>query len=678
MYDTTISPNPVSLPSLGFEATSTSELGQQIAFAPGTSRTLGNVVVDMEDWACQTGGDSTCVTTPGSTFAQPITLNIYNVGPSNAVGSLIESVTQTFDIPFRPSSGTCTTDPTAYLGADGVCHHGILAPVTFTFPTQVALPDSLVYGVAFNPTDHGYDPTGVAGPYDSLNVALNNLGAGPSVGSDPAGSDSIYWNTSYAGFTCNGSSGSFQIDDGLRDGCWNSEPAVQFNGLPADTVAFSSAGHGSTVVGGPAYTPTATGGGSTSPVLISLDASSTGCALNAGLVSFTSVGTCLVDVNQAGDANYTAAPQQQQSIPVGRGTPTTPFVQNLSASYVWGATLNATVSTNGDGTKSVTSSTSSVCTASGLVVSFTGTHGTCTLVAHVAAGTNYTGADGSSVSTQVLAATPTAPTVSNLPASVTGTNGDGAASVTGTNGDGATSVTSKTTSVCTTSGLVVTYGGVGTCTLDAQVALGSHYAARTGSDQSITVGQATPSTPTISNLPAGGYLGGGFTAVVATTGDGATSVTSSTSSVCTTSGLVVTYVGVGSCTLVAHVAAGTDYLAGDGAARGVTVLGLTVTTTALPDATRGTAYGPVTLTETGAGTSTAPFHTRFKWYGAELPKGMRVSAGGVLSGTPTSKLVPGTYEVHVSVTETVYTSGPTGRQVKTSTTADGTIPLTVR
>jgi len=229
-YDTTISPAPVSLPSEGYEATSTSEMGQQIQLQAGSSRSLSNVVVDMESWACESGGDDTCTTTPGATFSQPLTLNLYNVGPGNSVGTRIGTFTQTFAIPYRPSSGTCTTDATAYLGADNVCHHGILAPVTFTFPTPLTVPGTLIYGVAFNTQNYGASPTGTDGPYDSLNLALNDLGTGPSVGADPAGSDSLYQNSANAGFYCGGAAGSFRIDDGLHDGCWTPyEPAVQFN-----------------------------------------------------------------------------------------------------------------------------------------------------------------------------------------------------------------------------------------------------------------------------------------------------------------------------------------------------------------------------------------------------------------------------------------------------------------
>jgi len=88
-------------------------------------------------------------------------------------------------------------------------------------------------------------------------------------------------------------------------------------GKGAQTVAFSTSAPSSTALGGPTYTPTATGGASTSPVVISLDGSSTGCTLTSGVVAFPAAGTCVLDANQAGDANYTAAPQVQQTFIVG-------------------------------------------------------------------------------------------------------------------------------------------------------------------------------------------------------------------------------------------------------------------------------------------------------------------------------------------------------------------------
>ncbi|HXZ83656.1 MAG TPA: Ig-like domain-containing protein [Acidimicrobiales bacterium] len=99
-----------------------------------------------------------------------------------------------------------------------------------------------------------------------------------------------------------------------------------------------------------------------------------------------------------------------------------------------------------------------------------------------------------------------------------------------------------------------------------------------------------PTTPTISNLPASGTYGGGFTATVSTNGDGTKSVTSNSPSVCSASALVVSYVGVGTCSLTAHVAAGTDYGAADGSAQTFSV-GQAATKTALKLSATKVTYG---------------------------------------------------------------------------------------
>jgi hypothetical protein len=159
-------------------------------------------------------------------------------------------------------------------------------------------------------------------------------------------------------------------------------------------------------------------------------------------------------------------------------------------------------------------------------------------------------------------APPSTPVISNLPAS--GIYAGGLTAAVATNGDGVLSVTSNATAVCTASGLSVAYVGVGTCSLTAHVAAGSNYGAADGSPQTFLINQASPSTPTIDDLPLAGAYRGGFTASVGTDGDGSTSVVSNAPSVCTVSGLAVSYVGIGECSLTADVAAGTDYSAGSG------------------------------------------------------------------------------------------------------------------
>ena len=99
-------------------------------------------------------------------------------------------------------------------------------------------------------------------------------------------------------------------------------------------------------------------------------------------------------------------------------------------------------------------------------------------------------------------------------------------------------------------------------------------------------------------------------------------------------------------------------------------------TSSLPNATPGTAYGPEILQASDLGTSASPRITTVKWTGEELPKGLRLSSAGALSGVPSAKLFPGAYSVVAQATETVITLN--GRKkIKTKTTVQATIPLTI-
>ena len=96
----------------------------------------------------------------------------------------------------------------------------------------------------------------------------------------------------------------------------------------------------------------------------------------------------------------------------------------------------------------------------------------------------------------------------------------------------------------------------------------------------------------------------------------------------------------------------------------------------LPAATPGVAYGPVTLQAANIGMSTSPYTTTLKWKKITLPKGLKLSSVGVLSGTPSAKLAAGPSSVTVQVTEDVTTLNG-NMKVKTKTTVQATIPLTI-
>ena len=201
IYNNIPTPQPGNLPSQAFEATSTSEFGGQVMFA-GTARQNPKVTVLMSSWGCESGHwySGNCVTTPGSTFSEPITLNIYNVNPDNSPGTLVKSMTSTFSIPYRPSASTTCGDGRWYDGTS--CFNGFATPVSFDL-TSTTLPDKAIISVAYNTSHYGYAPIGEATScyvssagcgYDSLNVALTSP---PTVGSYTNNLKAIGWIFTY-------------------------------------------------------------------------------------------------------------------------------------------------------------------------------------------------------------------------------------------------------------------------------------------------------------------------------------------------------------------------------------------------------------------------------------------------------------------------------------------------
>lgn len=193
-------------PSLGYQATSTAEFGDHIQFAPG-ARKLNNVTVTMSDWAlASTYGSS------AAGFDKNLTFNIYGYTNDTAAGSLIASKTVLAFVPWRPEADPTCAGGTAWRASDGNCYNGKAFNVVFDFSGQdVILPEDIVFGLAFNTQSYGANPTGVDGPYNSLNFALTS--AAPSVGTD-VNSDTVFWDTSWANgrTTGVGTNGVFGVD----------------------------------------------------------------------------------------------------------------------------------------------------------------------------------------------------------------------------------------------------------------------------------------------------------------------------------------------------------------------------------------------------------------------------------------------------------------------------------
>ena len=99
-----------------------------------------------------------------------------------------------------------------------------------------------------------------------------------------------------------------------------SKPPAKFHVAKGDqTITFTSTAPAGATVGGPTYTVTATASSGLTVAFTIDAAASSVCSISGSTVSFTDVGTCVIDANQAGNANYNPAPQAQQSFAVGTG-----------------------------------------------------------------------------------------------------------------------------------------------------------------------------------------------------------------------------------------------------------------------------------------------------------------------------------------------------------------------
>ena len=273
---------PGNVPSMAFEAESTSEFGDLVTLGAG-SRDSGSlpVTVVMSSWACETGGMATCLTTPGSTWDQPITLNLYNVDISTTpptLGTQITTVTSTFKIHYRPSpSPQCPASGFYpwYSAAEDHCYNGMAQPITFDLPAGITLPSTLVWSIAYNTQDHGYSPTGLSGPWNSLNVGAETFAGEPSVGTDvypDAAWVNSTWPNAYTASEGSGDGGPTGIFRQTLGGWTGYAPLACFGACPVNLAASPTPTPTPTPtatptpvesVGGVTATPTSAVGGAT-------------------------------------------------------------------------------------------------------------------------------------------------------------------------------------------------------------------------------------------------------------------------------------------------------------------------------------------------------------------------------------------------------------------------------
>ncbi|MGA2213009.1 MAG: Ig-like domain repeat protein, partial [Bryobacteraceae bacterium] len=230
------------------------------------------------------------------------------------------------------------------------------------------------------------------------------------------------------------------------------------------------------------------------------------------------------------------------------------FTQNAPASAAYNSQFTV-AATGGASGNAVTFSSSGSCSNSGATYTITSGTGTCSVIANQAGNTDYSAAP---TATETTNATPASQTITfTPPASPAAYNSSFAVSATSTSG---LTVTIGASGVCSiSSGTVTMTSGTGTCTLTASQSGNGNYSAAANVVNTVTAATASQSiTFTPPSSPAA--YNSSF-AVSATSTSGLT-VTIGASGVCSISGGTVTMTsGTGTCTLTASQSGNGNYSA---------------------------------------------------------------------------------------------------------------------
>jgi hypothetical protein len=291
--------------------------------------------------------------------------------------------------------------------------------------------------------------------------------------------------------------------------------------------------------------------------------------LSGGVVSFTAAGTCLIDFNQAGNGSYNTASQKQQSITVSAAAKAAQSITVTSTAptgaTVGGASYTPTATaSSGLGVAITLDSTSTGCSLSGGVVSFTAA-GTCLIDFNQAGNGTYNPAPPKQQSITIAKAAQTITITSTAPTGATVGGASYTPTATASSGLAvAITIDSSSSSVCSISSGIVKFNAAGTCTIDANQAGNGSYNPAPQKQQLITVSGAAKTAQTISftsTAPSSPAIGSTYTPIATASSGLAVAITidSSSSSVCSISSGIVKFNAAGTCTIDANQAGNGSY-----------------------------------------------------------------------------------------------------------------------
>jgi hypothetical protein len=363
----------------------------------------------------------------------------------------------------------------------------------------------------------------------------------------------------------------------------------------------------------------------------------------------TGAGTLVLDANQAGNTNYTAATQAQQTIVVNKATQAINFTASTPVTYgVSPITLVATGGASGNAIVfSVVSGPGSI---SGSTLTITGA-GTIVVAANQAGNANYSAATQVTQSIVVNAATqtitftpPTSPvTYGVLPITLTAIGG----------ASGNAIVFDVVSGPGSISGSTLTVTGAGTIVIAANQAGNTNYSAATQVTQSIVVNQASqtitftpPTSPVIYGVSpitlaaTGGASGNG---IVFSVVSGPGSIAGST----------LTVTGAGTIMIAANQAGNTNYSAATQVTQSIVVNQAAQTITFTPPTSPATfGVSPIALTATGGASGNPVVFSIVSGPGSIAGSTLTVTGAGAIV-IAANQAASATYSAATQVTQSV-------------------------
>jgi outer membrane protein OmpA-like peptidoglycan-associated protein len=458
--------------------------------------------------------------------------------------------------------------------------------------------DSFVRGstyLATTPTDgdtvarNAPGSTYTSGSADTFAFSVNSAGTtGCTINSDGSGLAATASGTCVIGIAATNT-----------DGYFNS--ATQTLTLtvtpPAAVITVTSTKPTSPVIGTNAYTPAGT---STSGLSVTYGVSTPSvCSISTGVVAFFHVGTCTVTYNDAGNADYSAAVQVTEDITVTQATAVITPDASQSGAVTGGSLTSSATSTSGN-TVVVAGTTPLVCTVSGGVVSYIGA-GTCSLTYNDVGNSDYAAATQATLDITVAKGTAVITVNKTLPSHLY-VYGSYTPNATSNSSDNVTLV-SSTLSICTVSVGVVSFIGVGTCTLTYSDVGNSNYNAATDVVQTFNVEKVQAVISLEHSAPGSPALNSTYTPNATSTSAETVVLVSTTTGVCTVSSGVVTFLHPGTCTLTFDDLGNANYSVADTKTVNITVPKLantiTVTSAAPSGPVVGATYTPVATATSG-------------------------------------------------------------------------------